>query len=160
MFAARSASSVPYRAPWRSRLRRSGCKRRSDGHRARPQARLAPRPRASRVSFPGLDVCVTPWRPEMIHRAEYKGRWRTRCSSPALRFTVHSQRWPHSQLCLTGLFVVATLVTEALSAGFADTASTAIPAHSEAKGHSLTGDLQRVRRVSRGPPRARRNRLR
>src|ERR1700753_2772818 len=53
-------------------------------------------------------------------------------------------------LCLTGLWLVATLVSEALSAGFADVVSTAIPAHFEAKGNSLTGDLQPVRRVSGG----------
>ena len=55
-----------------------------------------------------------------------------------------------AELCLTGLWLVATLVSEALSAGFADVVSTAIPAHFEAKGNSLTGDLQPVRRVSGG----------
>jgi hypothetical protein len=54
------------------------------------------------------------------------------------------------ELCLTGLWLVATLISEALSAGFADVASTAIPAHFEAKGNSLSGDLQRVRRLSGG----------
>jgi hypothetical protein len=78
---------------------------------------------------------------------EYKGR-RDATRTPARRpFTRYSQR---SQLCLTGLWPVVTLVSEALSAGFADVASTAIPAHFEAKGNSLTGDLQRVRRVSGG----------
>src|ERR1700756_1955658 len=38
-----------------------------------------------------------------------------------------------AQLCLTALWSVATLLNEALSAGFVDAASTAIPAHSEAK---------------------------
>ena len=57
---------------------------------------------------------------------------------------------PRSQLCLTGLWLVATLVSEAVSAGFADVVSTAIPAHFEAKGNSLTGDLQPVRQVSGG----------
>ena len=56
-----------------------------------------------------------------------------------------------AELCLTGLWLVATLVSEAVSAGFADVVSTAIPAHFEAKGNSLTGDLQRVRRMWRTP---------
>jgi len=53
-------------------------------------------------------------------------------SKEARVFTAFSQLLPARILCLTGLWPVATLVIEALSAGFADAASTAIPAHSEA----------------------------
>src|SRR5579875_990740 len=64
------------------------------------------------------------------------GQCRAR-APPRRRFTLYSQGWPRAQLCLTGLWPVATLVNEALSAGFADVASTAIPAHSEAKATPL-----------------------
>jgi hypothetical protein len=65
------------------------------------------------------------------------------------QFTRCSQARTARILCLTALGAVATLIDEALSAGFADAASTAIPAHSEAKGNSLTGDLQRIRSFRR-----------
>ena len=52
-------------------------------------------------------------------------------------FTRDSNTLASRILCLTGLGAVATLIDEALSAGFADAASTAIPAHSEAKATPL-----------------------
>jgi hypothetical protein len=87
-------------------------------------------------SGPGLsrvflrNVCITPGRPQMIHRGEYKV---SAGGSRVLQIHAPFTCLAFAQLCLTGLCPVATLVSEALSAGFVDAASTAIPAHSEAK---------------------------
>src|ERR1700761_9286801 len=64
-----------------------------------------------------------------------------------------------AQLCLTGLWPVATLVSEALSAGFADAASTAIPAHSEAKATPSLEACSASAPVYGGLSQAQRNRL-
>ena len=64
-----------------------------------------------------------------------------------------------AQVCLTGLWPVATLVSEALSAGFADAASTAIPAHSEAKATPSLETCSASAPVYGGLSQAQRNRL-
>jgi hypothetical protein len=71
---------------------------------------------------------------ENCSRGEYKGRLvHGGPASRRLRIYAPFTCFVCVQLCLTGLWPVVTLISEALSAGFADAVSTAIPAHSEAK---------------------------
>jgi hypothetical protein len=92
----------------------------------------------------------------MIHRGEYKVSAGGPC---VLQIHAPFTCFAFAQLCLTGLCPVATLVSEALSAGFVDAASTAIPAHSEAKATPALETCSASVQLLTDSQRARRNRL-
>jgi hypothetical protein len=102
------------------------------------------------------NVCITPGRPQMIHRGEYKV---LAGGDRVLEIHAPFTCFAFAQLCLTGLCPVATLVSEALSAGFVDAASTAIPAHSEAKATPSLETCSASVQFLADSQRARRNRL-